>query len=125
MPASRISITIPAALVAQADTAARRRNRSRSWIIAEAVRRYVEAAAPGEAVREPTPLPYAAGLGAQRLAQLRADLRLTPEDRVREAERTLQAGRPHGSSAYGSTTRLIGFERYEDYLDYKRREDAR
>ena len=125
MPVSRISITIPAALVEQADAEAKRRNRSRSWLIAEAVRRYLDSAPSGEAVREAAPVPYAAGLGAQRLAQLRADLRLTPEERVKEAERTLRAGPSSGRSTYGRTTRLIGFERYEDYLDYKRREDAR
>ncbi len=125
MRISRISITIPAALVEQADAEAKRSNRSRSGFIAEAVRRYLEAAPSGEAVREGAPAPYAAGLGAQRLAQLRADLRLTPEERVKEGERTVRAGPMRRPSAYGHTTRLIGFERYEDYLDYKRREDAR
>lgn len=125
MPTARISITIPAALVKQADREAGRRKRSRSWLIAEGVRRYVEEAPSSEAVREPPSAPYASGLGAQRLAQLRADLGLTPEARVREAERTARAARPSGLATYGHVTRVVGFERYEDYLDYKRREDAR
>lgn len=125
MPIARISITIPASLLKQADADAKRRKRSRSWLIAEAVQRYLEQAPPGDAVREPAAPPYAAGLGAQRLAQLRADLRLTPEERVKEAERTARAAAATERAAYGRTTRMIGFERYEDYLDYKRHEDAR
>jgi hypothetical protein len=76
-------------------------------------------------VREAEPPPYVAGLGEQRLAQLRADLRLTPEERVKEAERTARAASAGARAAYGRTIRMIGFERYEDYLDYKRREDVR
>lgn len=124
MSIARISVTIPAALVKHADAEAKRRNRSRSWLVAEAVRRYLQAASASERVAEAPPVPYAAGLGAQRLAQLRADLRLTPEARVKEAERTLRAARPKGATPYGRITRVIGFERYEDYLEYKRREDA-
>ena len=58
----------------------------------------------------------ARGLTPSRLAQLRKDLLLTPEARVRAAEETLNLDRlrevdvPRG---------VIGFERYEDYLDYK------
>ena len=76
-------------------------------------------------MREPAAASYATGLGEQRLAQLRADLRLTPEERVKEAERTARAAPAGARRTYGHTTRMIGFERYEDYLDYKRREDAR
>ncbi|MGH7669838.1 MAG: ribbon-helix-helix protein, CopG family [Gemmatimonadaceae bacterium] len=125
MSIARISITIPASLVKQADREARRRKRSRSWLIAEAVQRYLTEAPSSEAMREPPSAPYASGLGEQRLAQLRADLRLTPEARVKEAERTARAAQPSGHATYGRVTRVVGFERYEDYLDDKRREDAR
>ena len=125
MPIARISITIPASLLKQADAEAKRRKRSRSWLIAEAVQRYLKAPPSSDAVHEPVAAPYSAGLGEQRLAQLRADLRLSPEERVKEAERTARAAPAARHSAYGHTTRMIGFERYEDYLDYKRREDAR
>jgi hypothetical protein len=63
-----------------------------------------------------------AGLGEQRLAQLAADLRLTPEQRVREAEQTAKVSelvRPPGP---GLALRF--FDRYEDYLDWKRREQV-
>ena len=43
---SRIAITIPAADLAAADAIARKRDRSRSWVIAEAVRRYASEPAP-------------------------------------------------------------------------------
>ena len=125
MPIARISITIPAALAKQADREAKRSKRSRSWLIAEAVRRYLQEAPSSEVVREAAPAPYVIGLSEQRLAQLHADMRLTPEERVKEAERTARAARSMGRAAYGRITRMVGFERYEDYLDYKRREDVR
>ena len=107
-PYARIAITLPADALAAADRVAREQQRSRSWVIAEAVRRYVRS------------LPTGSRLGESRLAQLMADLRLTPEERVRAAEDTARVSfllRP------SSGKRVIGFDRYEDYLDWKRRED--
>src|ERR1043166_2758341 len=78
-PFARIAITLPAQDLAAADRLARAQDRSRSWVIAEAIRRY---AASGEG--EPSP-----GLGPYRLEQLKADPRLSPEERVRAAQRTL------------------------------------
>ena len=60
--------------------------------------------------------PRAHGLGASRLAQLRSDLLLTPEERVRAAEATLNVDRLREPNV---SRRVIGFDRYEDYLDYK------
>lgn len=63
----------------------------------------------------------AAGLGRSRRAQLVADLRLTPEQRVRAAERTARAApRPRRAAV----RRVIVFDRYEDYLNWKRVEGA-
>jgi hypothetical protein len=112
---ARIAITIPKADLAAADALARDRDRSRSWVISEAVRRYTaEAQAPPEVV------PRRPGIGALRRAQLKADLRLTPEERVRAAEETARVSlgkeRPRAQ-------RVIGFDRYEDYLDWKRFEE--
>lgn len=56
------------------------------------------------------------GLGASRLAQLQRDLQLTPEQRVRAAEETLKLDRLRAEPV---AHRVIGFDRYEDYLDYK------
>lgn len=116
---ARIAITLPAEDLAAADRIAHSQDRSRSWVVAESIRTYVasrRAAVPARDDYLVTP-----GLGESRLAQLRADLRLTPEARVRAAEETARAvirraGRP--------TRRLLTFERYEDYLDWKQADAA-
>ena len=56
------------------------------------------------------------GLSPSRLAQLRRDLLLTPEERVRAAQATLKLDRLR---EVGVPRGVIGFETYEDYLDYK------
>ena len=58
----------------------------------------------------------ARGLTPSHLSQLRRDLLLTPEERVRAAEETLKLDRLREVDV---PRRVIGFERYEDYLDYK------
>ena len=110
---SRVAITIPASDLAAADAIARERQRSRSWVISEAVRRYAA---------EPVPAPpaFTPGLGPLRLAQLAADLRLTPEQRVRAAEQTARAARPRNAVR---AQRVIGFDDLNDYLAWKRLED--
>jgi hypothetical protein len=63
-----------------------------------------------------------AGLDPMRLLQLQADIQLTPEDRVKAGEETARLGYllhpPTGN-------RLLQFDRYEDYLTWKRREEIR
>ncbi|HEY6208303.1 MAG TPA: ribbon-helix-helix protein, CopG family [Gemmatimonadales bacterium] len=116
---ARISITLPRELLVAADRRARELDRPRSWIVAEALRGYLSGApAQHPAVREPANVPYGAapGLGPYRLAQLEADLALTPEQRVREAERTARATPRRARSGH----RLLLFDRYEDYLEWKR-----
>lgn len=109
---ARIAITLPADDLATADRLARERDRPRSWLIAEAVRRYAAHVAHEADATAPN------GLGASRRQQLMADLRLTPEQRVRAAERTAGAGLLRSSRGH----RVIGFDRYEDYLAWKRLE---
>jgi predicted transcriptional regulator len=102
---ARIAITLPPETLAAADRLAHAADRSRSWVIAEAVRRYA-----------------AAGLGPSRTAQLSRDLRLTPEARVRAAEETTRvADLRHGPRR----DRMLAFDRYEDFLDWNRSEAAR
>jgi len=122
---ARIAITIPEADLAAADALAREHDRSRSWIIAEAVREYTAATREAHVPRparapQPEPVPRRPGIGALRRAQLVADLRLTPEARVRAAEETARVSlvreRPRAQ-------RVIGFDRYEDYLAWKRFEE--
>ena len=66
-----------------------------------------------------------AGLGELRAAQLEADLRLTPEERVIDAERTLQVDTVRRGSGKPHQDRVLTFDRYESYLDWKRREAIR
>jgi hypothetical protein len=129
MSYSRISITIPEPLLIAADRRAKELDRPRSWVVAAALRAYLTGESRPSAgpttnrVREPAP-PYAAaprpGLGPSRLAQLEADLALTAEERVRDAERTARAV---PTRAQPAVARILVFDRYEDYLDWKRRED--
>ncbi len=130
MPLHSITITIPESLVREVDRLARQLDRSRSWVVSDAVRRHVAAAAQaasGErSVREPERRPYdvVSGLGPSRQTQLEADLTLTPEERVKAAEQTARATdlvRP----APPRPDRILFFDSYEDYLDWKRREDLR
>jgi hypothetical protein len=106
-----VAITIPADDLAAADEMARTCQRSRSWVISEAVRRYAA---------EPAPAPSQPGLGPLRLAQLAADLRLTPEQRVLAAEETARATIARGTVR---AQRAIGFGNLNDYLDWKRLEE--
>jgi hypothetical protein len=122
MTYARISVTVPKAVLAAADRRARELGRSRSWVVADALASYVAEPAerePSRRVREQVATyQVSPGLGGQRLAQLESDLALTPEQRVIEAERTARA-------APVRTTRWTGvltFDRFEDYLAWKRRE---
>lgn len=124
---ARIAITLPEKDLAAADRLAHRHDRSRSWTVAEAIRRYavaddaayrltegaLRATNEASAVRLPTPQ----GLGDSRRAQLIRDLALTPEARVRAAEETLRLTEPRSKSR---THQLAAFDRYEDFLDWKR-----
>jgi hypothetical protein len=109
----RISATVPEDVIAAADAHAAGVNRSRSWLISEALRRYLSRLdRKGEALPEPTP-----GLGESRLSQLRADLGLTPLERVAEAERTAREAslvRPTAGDF------VVTFDSFEDYLEWDR-----
>ena len=72
------------------------------------------------AVREP-PATYGAGLGPGRLAQLEADLALTPEERVLLAHQTavIGAGRRRGAPL---RHRVVVFDRIVDFFVWERRE---
>ena len=115
MAYARISATLPEEVLVAADRLAAELDRPRSWVIAEALRAW-DGSAARRVVREVAPAyEVRAGLGEQREAQLRADLALTPEQRVIEAERTARAA-PPGPRWTG----ILTFERFEDYLSWKR-----
>jgi len=98
-PYAKVAISLPEADLAAADRLARELDRSRSWVIAEALRRF--AASSSEAT----------DLGASRRAQLRRDLALSPEQRVHVAEETLET-----SSRIGAP-RI--FSHYDDFLAWQ------
>lgn len=115
---ARIAITLPKPDLAAADRLARRHARPRSWVIAEAVRRFADAAPATAAATFAAP--STPGLGESRLAQLRRDLALTPEARVRAAEETVRlAERVPGPKA----RYVIAFARFQDYIDWRRGRD--
>jgi len=103
---ARISMTIPADVLRRADRIAKREGRSRSWVLTDAVRRLPEPA--------PLTLPR---LDESRRLQLAADLELTPTQRVLAAERT---AREVPVRRFGAL--FVTFDRFEDYLEWKRRE---
>ncbi len=118
-PIARISITIPADLLKAADRLADELDRSRSWVIGEAVRRLAGGTSPS-VVREPVAGPYAgyeAEMETARLRRLKADLAATPQERLRDAEELVRLGRmvrpPRNRS------QIIGFDSYEDYYRWK------
>jgi hypothetical protein len=110
----RISATIPDDVLAAADAHAARVDRSRSWVISEALRGYLKT------LQEPAE--RTAGLDPSRLAQLRADLGLSPEQRVKEAERTL---REYEATHENAGNPLIVFDSFEEYFVWDRRESLR
>lgn len=99
-------MTIPPDALRRADRIAKHEGRSRSWVLAEAVRQLPEPT--------PTTLPR---LDESRRIQLEADLALTPTERVLAAERT---AREVPVRQYG--TLFVTFDRFEDYLEWKRQE---
>ena len=148
MSRTRITVSVPQQIVDAADRRAEAEARSRSWIVSEAVAVYTGVEPPGgttqgegpagratpgaarsSAARSGTATPGAAppevarpGLGPQRAQQLAADLELTPEQRVLEAELTARLARVREDR--GRRSFIVTFERYDDYLHWKAREAA-
>lgn len=118
MNLTRISITIPPDLVEAADRRAAAMDRSRSWLVVEALKRYLSRPQ-ATALREPT-VSYKPGLDELRLQQLEADFALSPEERVAMAEQTALVGELRGRPPHHD--RIIGFRRLEDFLAWERRE---
>lgn len=129
MTLARISVTLPPDLVKAADRRARELDRSRSWIVTEALSRYLGAPGSVGGVQSGRDAVYESardacqvrGLGDYRLAQLEADLALSPEQRIREAEATARTAEMKERAWRGD--RVLMFDRYEDYLAWERRAD--
>lgn len=90
LPYARIAITLPHNDLAAADRLAAQHDRSRSWIVAEAIRRYA-------AEEEEEAGTSASPLGKSRTIQLRADAGLSPNQRVAEADEVATVGPPPGA----------------------------
>jgi hypothetical protein len=106
-PYAKIAISIPPIDLAAADRLAERLDRSRSWVVAEAVRRFVADSA-------------AEALGASRMEQLARDLSLTAEQRIRLAEELVAV--PSDSSVHTETP--VRFASYDDFAISRRRRAA-
>lgn len=120
---ARISITLPRDLVAAADRQARALDRSRSWLIAQALRGHLEnpaGRAPPRSLSEASPAAgYAArDVEAARTARLTRELQLTPEQRLRLAENIARPARLLRSR--GRRHQIIGFDTYEDFYQWKK-----
>lgn len=119
---SRIAISLPSQDLAAADRLAVSLDRSRSWVVAEAIRRYAAAVhAPAVELAAPPTAAAVSGLSASRIAQLKRDLLLTPEQRVREAQETLRLTELREPQR---AHQVVVFDKYEDYLQWKRRRDT-
>lgn len=131
---SRITITIPQDLVEAADEKARSLDRSRSWVLVEALRRFLEGPARPSHVREPaasphaatpgpttgtaTPVDVAAEVAASRLRRLRSEIALPPLERLRRAEGLARLGQI--SDLPRASAQVVGFDTYEDYYEWKK-----
>jgi len=114
-PFARIAITLPPETLRAADELAARHDRSRSWIVAEAIRQYAASqrvpASADDAVTR---------LGGSRMEQLRRDLALSAEARVLESEEIAVVGGPLGEPAPPRT-----FATYDDYVAWRREREGR
>ncbi|MDZ4674102.1 MAG: CopG family transcriptional regulator [Gemmatimonadota bacterium] len=124
-PYSRISITLPPEVLAAADRFAKEYDRPRSWVFVEAIRRFGEAegVGPDQDQYPPdsrAPAEVAVDLGAQSLAQLHADLALSPEERVRASEGRATADQKDLEPRQ-RTDQILFFDRFEDYLRWDQR----
>ena len=109
---ARISITLPREVLAAADGHARTLDRPRSWVIAEAIRSY--RSGPPDQIVSP---PGTAEVAAARRQHLLADLRRTPEERLRRADALLRLAPGFGT---GRRAQIIGVDSYEDFAAWKK-----
>jgi hypothetical protein len=122
MPFSRISITLPREVLAAADRQARALDRSRSWLIVEAMRAFL--AAPAGRAPDRVRESEAAVYGVQEVADARrrhlaADLKRSPAERLRRAEELARLAR-QVRPRHGKRQQLIGFDSYEDFYEWKK-----
>jgi hypothetical protein len=122
MRAIRVTCTVPAEVLRAADRVAARLDRSRSWVVTDALRRLVGQAEPGGSAGAGAPASPPRRLQrayrAAERSRLDHDLALTPEQRVRIAEEI--AGTAPAGRRRPQRDRVLQFDTYEGYLDWKR-----
>ncbi len=111
-PFARIAITLPPEDLAAADRLAALQDRSRSWIIAEAVRRYVADLERVGAV---------GALGTSRQMQLTRDLAMGTEQRLQEADRVAALA----EMAAFASAEPRRFASFDDFIAWRRTSGAR
>lgn len=111
-PYARVSITLPREVLAAADQYAKALDRPRSWVIAEAIKTY--RAAPDQPAGPP---PGVAEVAAARRRHLLADLRLTPEERLRRAAALLGLA---PRARWSPRAQIIGFDSHEEFAAWKK-----
>ena len=122
MALARISITLPRDVLAAADRRARALDRSRSWLIVEALRAYLAtpARSASAGIREPDAPVYAAREVADaRRQHLAADLKRSPAERLQRAEQLTRLAR-QVRPRRGRRQQVIGFDSYEDFYEWKK-----
>lgn len=112
----RITITLPEDLLAAADARAKRVDRSRSWVVVEALRDGLTSGA--TAVREPVAAYAAREVADARRRHLATDLRLPPAERLQRAEELGRLAR--AAQRRGSRQQVIAFDSYEDYYEWRK-----
>jgi len=119
MAFTRISITLPRDVLAAADRRARALDRSRSWLIVEALRAYLATPVRSQ-VREPDAPVYAVREVADaRRQHLAADLKRSPAERLQRAEQLARLAR-QVRPRRGRRQQVIGFDSYEDFYEWKK-----
>jgi predicted transcriptional regulator len=117
--AVRVTCTVPAVVLRSADGIAARLDRSRSWVVTEALRRLVAAPETGPAAAPEASSPQLRrAFRAAEQARLVRDLALTPAERVRVSEEIARIAPATGRRAQRGRVRQ--FDTYDDYLDWKR-----
>ncbi len=114
---SRIAITLPKDLLAATDRRAKELERSRSRVIADAIRAYLSRPT---AVREASRSTYGADeFGAAARSQLHSDLQKTPAERLRHSEEVTRLARSlHPKRS--SRQQIIGFDSYDEFYEWKK-----
>ncbi|HXL34835.1 MAG TPA: ribbon-helix-helix protein, CopG family [Gemmatimonadales bacterium] len=122
MALARISITLPRDVLTAADRRARALDRSRSWLIVEALRTYLAtpAGSASAGVRESdTPVYAVREVADARRQHLAADLKRSPAERLQRAEQLTRLAR-QVRPRRGRRQQVIGFASYEDFYEWKK-----